>query len=232
MLSCLAMFPDFHRDLIRELAVNQVQRNLILSGGFDGNVFVTDIEKLLTDMRRNERRSENSLYACRFASFRCSLWYAASNSPAAETLLAAFAGCQRAQFWRAVPPTLACSICLTSAPDLRRSRSPRTITLARSLWCSTLARPNCSATRTCHRRMALAMSGEPVTHAFQASASGLWGRDRAAPGPSLSRHVCARKPAALLCTSDQPLIGRHPFGTRGCSLLGTSRPLAMANCSR
>jgi WD40 repeat protein len=62
------MFPDFHRDLIRELAVNQVQRNLILSGGFDGNVFVTDIEKLLTDMRRNERRSENSLYACRCAS--------------------------------------------------------------------------------------------------------------------------------------------------------------------
>jgi WD40 repeat protein len=68
------MFPDFHRDLIRELAVNQVQRNLILSGGFDGNVFVTDIEKLLTDMRRNERRSENSLYACRFASvLRCRL---------------------------------------------------------------------------------------------------------------------------------------------------------------
>lgn len=123
VLIAVVTFPDFHRvrfsilpsqhcslrisyftlsshttrkDAIREVAVNHINKNLIISGGFDGNVriffslslssfrllplfspsslrqpvqvFVTDISKLLGDISKNEARSENSLYACRYLS--------------------------------------------------------------------------------------------------------------------------------------------------------------------
>jgi len=60
------MFPEFHKDAIREIAANsRANRNLIISGGFDGNVFVTDISKLVHDIRGNQKKSENSLYPCK-----------------------------------------------------------------------------------------------------------------------------------------------------------------------
>ena len=33
--------------------------------GFDGKVFVTDIVRLVEDIQKNEKKSENSLYPCR-----------------------------------------------------------------------------------------------------------------------------------------------------------------------
>eukprot|EP01114_Cavostelium_apophysatum_P020820 TRINITY_DN7084_c0_g1_i1.p1 TRINITY_DN7084_c0_g1~~TRINITY_DN7084_c0_g1_i1.p1 ORF type:complete len:423 (-),score=90.64 TRINITY_DN7084_c0_g1_i1:160-1428(-) len=60
------MFPEFHKDAIREIAINQQgSSNLVISGGFDGNVFVTDISKLIVDIRGNQKKSENSLYPCK-----------------------------------------------------------------------------------------------------------------------------------------------------------------------
>ena len=32
------MFPEFHRDSIREIAVSHGNKSLVISGGFDGNV--------------------------------------------------------------------------------------------------------------------------------------------------------------------------------------------------
>jgi len=61
----IVMFPEFHKDAIREVAVSDGNKNLVISGGFDGNVFVTDITKLISDIRKNEKKSENSLYPCR-----------------------------------------------------------------------------------------------------------------------------------------------------------------------
>jgi len=60
------MFPEFHKDTIREIAINSANgRHLIISGGFDGNVFVTDITRLTADIQKNEKKSENSLYPCK-----------------------------------------------------------------------------------------------------------------------------------------------------------------------
>jgi len=59
------MFPEFHKDAIREICVSTGNRNLVISGGFDGNVFVTDISRLCSDIQKNEKKSENSLYPCR-----------------------------------------------------------------------------------------------------------------------------------------------------------------------
>lgn len=61
----LVMFPEFHKDAIREIAVSTGNKNLVISGGFDGNVFVTDISRLCSDIERQEKKSENSLYPCR-----------------------------------------------------------------------------------------------------------------------------------------------------------------------
>lgn len=59
------LFPDFHTDTIRELSVNPKISHLVISGGFDGNVFVTDISRLVDDIQRNEKKSENSVYLCK-----------------------------------------------------------------------------------------------------------------------------------------------------------------------
>ena len=59
------VFPGFHRDTIREIAVSPYHNNLVVSGGFDCNVFVTDIARLYQDIQKSERKSENSLYPCR-----------------------------------------------------------------------------------------------------------------------------------------------------------------------
>jgi len=61
----LVMFPEFHRDSIREIAVSHGNKSLVISGGFDGNVFVTDISRLVTDIQKNSKKSENSLYPCK-----------------------------------------------------------------------------------------------------------------------------------------------------------------------
>jgi hypothetical protein len=63
----VVMFPEFHKDAIRELCVSQGNKNLVISGGFDGNVFVTDISRLCSDIEKNEKKSENSLYPCRWS---------------------------------------------------------------------------------------------------------------------------------------------------------------------
>eukprot|EP00029_Vermamoeba_vermiformis_P005434 TRINITY_DN1887_c0_g1_i3.p1 TRINITY_DN1887_c0_g1~~TRINITY_DN1887_c0_g1_i3.p1 ORF type:complete len:393 (+),score=81.97 TRINITY_DN1887_c0_g1_i3:91-1269(+) len=57
-------FPEFHTDIIREIAISSKENRLVVSGGFDGKVFVTDIIRLAEDIQKNERRSENSLYQC------------------------------------------------------------------------------------------------------------------------------------------------------------------------
>jgi len=64
-LNEIVLFPDFHTDTIRELAVNPKVPHLVISGGFDGNVFVTDISRLVDDIQRNEKKSENSVYLCK-----------------------------------------------------------------------------------------------------------------------------------------------------------------------
>eukprot|EP00761_Pharyngomonas_kirbyi_P003611 gb/GECH01003615.1/.p1 GENE.gb/GECH01003615.1/~~gb/GECH01003615.1/.p1 ORF type:complete len:387 (+),score=55.16 gb/GECH01003615.1/:1-1161(+) len=58
------LFPDFHKDTIRQISVNEGNSHLVLSGGFDGNVFVTNITRLVDDMEKNEQNSENSVYMC------------------------------------------------------------------------------------------------------------------------------------------------------------------------
>ena len=62
-----ATLPEFHSDTIREIAINPKNNSLILSGGFDGNVFVTNISKLFEDIHNNEKKSENSVYLCKEA---------------------------------------------------------------------------------------------------------------------------------------------------------------------
>jgi len=64
-VDAIVMFPEFHKDAIRELCVSEGNKNLVISGGFDGNVFVTDISRLCSDIEKNEKKSENSLYPCR-----------------------------------------------------------------------------------------------------------------------------------------------------------------------
>jgi len=64
-VDAIVMFPEFHKDAIRELCVSEGNKNLVISGGFDGNVFVTDITRLCSDIEKNEKKSENSLYPCR-----------------------------------------------------------------------------------------------------------------------------------------------------------------------
>lgn len=58
-------FPEFHSDTIRQIALNPLDRTLVISGGFDGNVFVTNIQRLFEDIQRNEKKSENSVYVTR-----------------------------------------------------------------------------------------------------------------------------------------------------------------------
>lgn len=61
----VVMFPEFHKDAVREICISEGNKNLVISGGFDGNVFVTDITRLVSDIEKNEKKSENSLYPCR-----------------------------------------------------------------------------------------------------------------------------------------------------------------------
>lgn len=61
----IVLFPDFHTDSIRQLAVNPKNNAIVISGGFDGNVFVTNIARLVEDIQKNEKKSENSVYLCR-----------------------------------------------------------------------------------------------------------------------------------------------------------------------
>lgn len=55
-------FPAFHSDDIREMALRDM--HLLLSGGFDGNVFVTDVVKLADSIRRNDTAARNRIYRC------------------------------------------------------------------------------------------------------------------------------------------------------------------------
>jgi len=52
----VVMFPEFHKDAIREICVSEGNKNLVISGGFDGNVFVTDISRLCSDIQKNEKK--------------------------------------------------------------------------------------------------------------------------------------------------------------------------------
>ncbi|KAG2377634.1 hypothetical protein C9374_009150 [Naegleria lovaniensis] len=57
-------FPKFHQDTIRQFAINPINQSLVISGGFDEKVFVTDISKLVDDIQSNQMKSENSVYLC------------------------------------------------------------------------------------------------------------------------------------------------------------------------
>eukprot|EP00698_Gefionella_okellyi_P012441 TRINITY_DN3347_c0_g1_i2.p1 TRINITY_DN3347_c0_g1~~TRINITY_DN3347_c0_g1_i2.p1 ORF type:complete len:496 (+),score=75.68 TRINITY_DN3347_c0_g1_i2:355-1842(+) len=59
------VFPAFHRDTIREIAVSPHSPELVLSGGMDSSVFVTNITKLCDDMQMAHAKSENAIYPCR-----------------------------------------------------------------------------------------------------------------------------------------------------------------------
>jgi len=60
----IEMFPKFHSNTIRQFAVNPMNQSLVISGGFDAKVFVTDISKLVDDIQGNVVKSENSVYNC------------------------------------------------------------------------------------------------------------------------------------------------------------------------
>jgi WD40 repeat protein len=64
MINDIVMFPTFHSDTIRNIAVNPMNPSLVISGGFDGKVFVTDISRLVHDITNMEKKSENSVYVC------------------------------------------------------------------------------------------------------------------------------------------------------------------------
>ena len=38
-------------------------KNIVLTGGFDGQVFITDVGRIIADIGRHESRSENSVYS-------------------------------------------------------------------------------------------------------------------------------------------------------------------------
>eukprot|EP00743_Colponemidia_sp_Colp-15_P012111 GILK01013676.1.p1 GENE.GILK01013676.1~~GILK01013676.1.p1 ORF type:complete len:444 (+),score=42.87 GILK01013676.1:105-1334(+) len=61
----IVVFPEFHRGTIREIALSRTNRHLVLSGGFDGNVFVTDVVRLFHDIRQSHHKTENSIYPCK-----------------------------------------------------------------------------------------------------------------------------------------------------------------------
>jgi len=61
IFNVLAYLPAFHTDEIREIAVN-LDNRIVLSGGFDGRVYLTDMVKLLNDIRCNLNESVNSNY--------------------------------------------------------------------------------------------------------------------------------------------------------------------------
>ena len=62
-LSCeVVSFPEFHTDCIREIAINPNHKNLVLSGGFDGNVFVTDLLQVAAALDGQSSTMKNTLY--------------------------------------------------------------------------------------------------------------------------------------------------------------------------
>ncbi|EFC45100.1 G-protein beta WD-40 repeat domain-containing protein [Naegleria gruberi] len=63
-INVIDIFPKFHHDTIRQFAINPVNQSLVISGGFDEKVFVTDISKLVDDIQTNQVKSENSVYLC------------------------------------------------------------------------------------------------------------------------------------------------------------------------
>ncbi|KAL0482025.1 hypothetical protein AKO1_013281 [Acrasis kona] len=63
-ISDIVMLPTFHTDTIRNVAVNPCNPRLVISGGFDGMVYVTDISRLVHDIQKMEKKSENSVYHC------------------------------------------------------------------------------------------------------------------------------------------------------------------------
>jgi WD40 repeat protein len=62
----IVLFPNFHTDTIRQLAPNPTNQALVLSGGFDGKVFVTNVSRLVDDNgpSMGDKKSENSVYLC------------------------------------------------------------------------------------------------------------------------------------------------------------------------
>jgi len=57
----LLTFPEFHKDIIREIAIFPGE-STVISGGFDGNVFITNISKICSAIENKDKKSENSLY--------------------------------------------------------------------------------------------------------------------------------------------------------------------------
>eukprot|EP01080_Neovahlkampfia_damariscottae_P009958 gene9958-2277_t len=60
----ILLFPELHSDTIRQLSYSQ-KNKMMISGGFDGNVYVTNVLRLLEDMQKNEKKTENSVYVCK-----------------------------------------------------------------------------------------------------------------------------------------------------------------------
>ncbi len=61
----IVLFPNFHTDTIRQLCSNPSNEALVLSGGFDGKVFVTNISRIVdNNSQSQDKKHENSVYHC------------------------------------------------------------------------------------------------------------------------------------------------------------------------
>lgn len=57
------MLPDIHTDTIRQISISTYNPISLLSGGFDGNLCITDLTKLI---EKNEK-PETNLFQCKDA---------------------------------------------------------------------------------------------------------------------------------------------------------------------
>jgi len=58
------VLPDFHTDMIIDLAVSPNDNQLIASCDVDGGFYVTDIVKVVADIQGNKRNTQNIYYQC------------------------------------------------------------------------------------------------------------------------------------------------------------------------
>lgn len=64
LTNTVVAIPAFHKDVIREVAPNPKNTGLVATGGFDGNVFITDIEQVMDALNRKENNCNNNVFRC------------------------------------------------------------------------------------------------------------------------------------------------------------------------
>lgn len=58
----VVQLPQFHTDCIRELAINPANTSLVITGGFDGHVFVTDLQQVAAALEGRASSVQNTMY--------------------------------------------------------------------------------------------------------------------------------------------------------------------------